>query len=74
MIDRSLDTPKVHTNETRIYCDNKLTQTISAIPTWPYDFDINVKGVNNISFELSYTGGSYSTGIHVALTDLALYK
>ncbi len=60
--------------EIRIFCDNKLVQTVSAIPTWAYDIDLNVKGVNNISFELSYTGGSYHPGIHVALTDLALYK
>ena len=60
--------------EVRIYCDNKLTQTISAIPTWPYDFEINTKGVNNITFELSYITGEYHPGIHVALTDLALYK
>ena len=34
----------------------------------------NTKGVNNITFELSYIDGEYHPGIHIALTDLALYK
>ena len=55
--------------DVNIYCDNKLTKTVTAIPTWAYDIDLDVTGVNNISFELVNTHGDY-----IALTDLALYK
>lgn len=55
--------------EVKIYCDNNLIQTVTAVPTWSYNLDIDVMGVNNITFELINTNGEY-----IALTDLALYK
>ena len=57
----------------RIYCDNELVQTITALKTMPYDFEIDVSGVNNIAFELSCDMGSISYA-YLALTDLALYE
>ena len=54
------------------YGDGKLLHTANSVTgSMPFDFDINVAGVNSLEIKLKSSQGIWTS---VALTDLALYK
>ena len=56
----------------KIYGDGKVLYSMDQIvPSIPISFDIDIDGVNSISFEVSAESDAFA---YVALTDLALYK
>ena len=53
--------------------DGKLIKEIKAVTTtMPFDFELNITGVNSLTIKLKECG--YVRNTHIALTDLALYK
>ncbi len=56
------------------YGDERLIKQVNAVTkTMPFEFDINVKGVNMLTIKLKAQKYS-SYNAYIALTDLALYK
>ena len=55
------------------YADDKLIKEIKAITTtMPFDFDLNISGVNSLTIKIKEC--SFARNTYIALTDLALYK
>ncbi len=55
------------------YADDRLIKEIKAVTTtMPFDFDLNISGVNSLTIKIKEC--SYARNTHIALTDLALYK
>ena len=53
--------------------DGKLIKEIKAVTTtMPFDFNLNITGVNSLTIKIKECGVVRNT--HIALTDLALYK
>lgn len=59
------------------YGDDRLIKEVNAVTkTMPFEFDINVKGVNMLTIKIKdkYLYNTYDATTYPALTDLALYK
>lgn len=58
------------------YGDERLIKEVNAVTkTMPFEFDINVKGVNMLTIKVKYQRDKkYYKDTYTALTDLALYK
>jgi|GEM_PF-993018 len=55
------------------YADDRLIKEVKAVTTtMPFDFDLDISGVNSLTIKIKEC--SYARNTYIALTDLALYK